>query len=117
MADGTYNFKIDQGSTFERTLTFTEDDNVTPRDFTGYTWRMQIRKYLSDTVVLIELTSENGRIDISNQDTGVVVLNISATDTTDLDFSNAVYDLESVNGAIVQRELKGKVKLSKEVTR
>lgn len=118
MAAGKYNIKIEQGSTFNLPMTYyTDSTQTTTIDFTGYTWRMQIRSYLQADTVLTELTSENGGIDIDNQSNGLIILKITAADTTLLDFSDAVYDLESVNGITVDRRTYGSVTLSKEVTR
>lgn len=115
---GIYNFTINQGSTFSRTITFyTDEARTIPKDMTGYTWDMQIRKSKNNSNYEIELTSENGGIDITNQAVGVIILNISAVNTTALNFIEGVYDLQSTNGAVVVRELEGIVKISKEVTK
>ena len=42
---------------------------------------------------------------------------LSATDTSNLTFDTAVYDIEIEKGGLVTRLLQGKIKLSKEVTR
>ncbi len=118
MTAGKYNITIEQGSTYNNKMTFyTDSTQTTPIDFTGYTWRMMIRNAIPSSTVLLELTSENGRIDISNQDNGEITLKITATDTAALSFSDGVYDLESVLSATVDRKLYGDVTLSKEVTR
>jgi tRNA threonylcarbamoyladenosine modification (KEOPS) complex Pcc1 subunit len=118
MTAGKYNITIEQGSTYVNKMTFyTDSTQTTPIDFTGYTWRMQIRIAIPSTTVLLELTSEDGRIDISDQANGVITLNISATDTAALNFGEAVYDIESILAAVVDRKLYGSVTLSKEVTR
>ncbi|RLJ02069.1 MAG: hypothetical protein DRP08_04900 [Candidatus Aenigmatarchaeota archaeon] len=118
MAAGKYNFTIEQGSTYNGTLTFyTDATQTTPIDFTGYTWRMQLRSTVSSSTVLLELTTENGRIDVTNQDVGIILLKLTAVETEALSFSSAAYDLESISGATVDRKLFGRVTLSKEVTR
>lgn len=120
MAADTYDFTgtaaIEQGATFDRTITYT-DENGDVVDLTGYIARMQIRKNLKDSDFLIELTVANSRIIITAL-TGTIRLLIDAADTADLDFSDAVYDLE-IEGSdgTVTRLLQGSVELSKEVTR
>lgn len=85
-------------------------------DLSGYTARMQIRKSKSSTSSEIELTTSNGRITISGTN-GLITCTIAASDTANLDFDKAYYDLEIVTGSTVERLLEGKVTLSKEVTR
>jgi hypothetical protein len=87
-----------------------------PVDLTGYTARMQIRAKLEDTTVLLELTTENGRISINNT-TKTISLTISATDTAAITWLTGVYSLELVNGGVVSTLIAGNVSVKKEVTR
>lgn len=105
---------IYQGATFRKVLVWKSNDVAI--DITSYTARMQIRENIDSTNPLIELTTENGRIDITGVE-GKIELTIAATDTAALTFGDAVYDLELVNGSVVYRFCRGKVKLSREVTR
>jgi hypothetical protein len=119
---GKFKITIYQGSTFELPITIGSiiNDVDTPTDLTGYTARMKIKLGVFETTSLIDLTTENGRIVIDPDqvaNTGKLTLQISATDTAALDFDQAVYDLELVNGSVVQRYLMGVVKLSREVTK
>jgi hypothetical protein len=116
MAAGTLDLFVEQGSTFNYTLTLT--DNVgAPIDLTGYKARMQMRRAVQAQGSLITLTTENGRIAITPL-TGVIVLTIEAEATAQLNFQTAVYDLEIESaGGIVTRIIQGKVTLSPEVTR
>jgi hypothetical protein len=88
-----------------------------PKNLTNYTARMQIREDIEDASPLISLTSVAGDIVIDTANAGITVT-IAADDTEDLDFDEAVYDLEleDVNG-VVTRLLEGSVFLSDEVTR
>lgn len=111
---GNYDFKIYQGATFSRVITW-KDESGALVDLTGYSARMQIRKKI-DGDSIIELTTSNGRITLGGA-AGTITLNISATDTAAL-LSNGVYDLELVaSGNIVTRLLEGSVTLSREVTK
>jgi hypothetical protein len=85
-------------------------------DLTNYTARMQIRSSIDSEDVIIELTTENGRISLDAD--GGIALFIADTDTAALDFTNAVYDLELIPpGGGADRILEGRVTLSPEVTR
>ncbi len=109
---------IEQGATFRDgfILKTGTGETAVPADLTGYTARMQIREEIDSSAVLIELTTENGRIDIDPL-TGTVTLMIDADDTAELSFDVGNYDLELVSGSFVKRVVKGRVTLSKEVTR
>lgn len=118
---GKYKITINQGATFTLPLTVSDtiSDVVTPRDLTDYTARMKIKNSVFDTAALIELTTENGRITIDPDqvaNTGKLTLTITATDTAALDFDRGVYDLELVNGSVVERLLEGAVVFKREVT-
>ena len=45
-----------------------------------------------------------------------IIVTMTAANTTALDFDNAVYDLELVAGAVIDRIIEGRVFLSKEIT-
>lgn len=109
-----FDVTIEQGATWTRTLTITDDG--TPRNLTGYTARMQIRRAAADASVLLELTTVNGRITITAL-TGTLILSLSATETAALSWTRGVYDLEIVAGSAVERLLEGAVTVSPEVTR
>lgn len=124
MLAGIYNITCQQGSTFSRTITFKYPDPLSPPtdptyllwDFTGYTARMQVRRTVDSSTVLISLTTENGRITLGGA-TGIIELNITAADTAALT-SSGVYDLEIISGTgTVDRIMQGNFDLSQEVTR
>lgn len=116
MAASYHDFTIDQGSTFQRTLTWKDSDG-TPIDLTEFTARMQIRRTLRSEEVLVEMTTENGYIELGGAE-GTIMLTIPADVTKELVVTRGVYDieLESVDG-IVTRLLQGCVIISPEVTR
>jgi hypothetical protein len=89
----------------------------TPINLTGFTARMQIRAKIDSTDVILELTSENGYISISNV-TKKITLLIPAEITAELTFSTAVYSLELISsGNQVTPFCTGSITLVKEVTR
>lgn len=117
MAAGNYDFTIEQGVDKNLTLTFFEDDGVTPIDLTGIDFRMQLRLTVKSLGVLDDLTVSNGRINDTDAATGVIVIVFPSSKTTVYNFDTCVYDLESVNGSLVSREMEGEITLSREVTR
>lgn len=107
---------IEQGSTFDFTMTWKDKDGVVI-DLTSYSpARMKIKKDLDGTLI----DDESGGIGITlGGVAGTIAVLISATNTAAYvaeDFTNAVYDLEMVDGTTVRRLLKGSVSLDAEVT-
>lgn len=121
MIAGTYNILCEQGSTFSRTIaleqpTFNDPTIYEVYPLIGHTARMQVRRTLESSTAMIELTTENGRIDISAED-GVINIMMTAEETAALT-SSGVYDLEIIDAADnVSRVIQGIFTLSLEVTR
>jgi hypothetical protein len=115
-----------QGSTFADTFTYKAYDDGTetyvPVDLSGYTARMQVRQEVGESTVLLELTTENGGITLGDA-AGTIDLLINAADWDTmteweaLDWCNAVYDLELVQGTVVTQLMYGSVTVRQEVTR
>lgn len=111
---------IYQGQTFDDEFVFRDPDG-NPEDFTGYEARMQIRPTITDTAVVMDLTTANGRIvPLDNQ--GMIKFNVSAEDTADLSseymYETWWYDLEIYNVAgRVERLMQGAVVFWPETTR
>lgn len=87
-----------------------------PVALAGYTGRMQIRGKLTDSEVILELTTENGGIIIDDVAKTVTIV-ITAAQSTLLNFTSAVYSLELVQGLDVIPFLTGNISLVQEVTR
>lgn len=87
-----------------------------PVDLANTTARMQIREKLTSDSVILELTTENGKIVLDNTNK-TITLNISATETAAFNFKSAVYSLELVKSGIVTPLVEGSITLIKEVTR
>src|SRR5687768_7977103 len=81
-----------QGATFNPVLRL-RGSNGQYFNWTGYTARMQVRQSY-ETDVLSELTTENGGIQIDEDDPTLVRLYLNATATAALDFTKALYDIE-----------------------
>ena len=126
MAAGRYSFVIEQGATTNLQINWT-DSSGSAIDLTGYHSRMQIRPGVESDVVFLSLSSslesDGTGINLSGSNgetplqSGSLAIYISADSTENLNFNEAYYDLEMVNGSEVTRLLEGKVKLSKNVTR
>lgn len=129
-------FIIEKGADFQRQLFLKPGSDADIRNFTA---RMQVRSAVSSEVVVLDLTTENGRI---NCGYGVITINVTAAITTALDTSGlnskgkvtepgpigelpyesegkiALYDLELISpSGIVTRYLEGRVCIVDNVTR
>lgn len=136
MVAGRYKIVCQQGSTFDLQLTlqYTNPDypancadpsacpEFLPWDLTGYTARMQVRKYVESATTIAELTTQNlssFRITLGDPDPddGTISLFIRAEDTRQIT-SSGVYDIEIISPTNeVDRILQGEFVLSPEVTR
>lgn len=114
MTPGKVNFLCPQGSTFNRLLTYKIDD--VPVDLTGYSSRLQVRETHYNDEIITSLTSGNG-ITLGGS-AGTIDILISASETTNFNSGNFVYDLEieSLNGT-VNRLIEGSFIVTPEVTR
>lgn len=117
MPAGRWDFEIEQGATFSRKLTWKKKSTNEIINLTGYTARMQVRKSVTDPLVLLEMSTENGKITI-DPDYGVINLFLTPQETSQIKFKGGFYDLElrSPSGYVF-RLLQGKVIVSFEVTR
>jgi len=113
---GTYDFEIEQGATFVRTITWKNSAGILV-DLTGYTARMQVRSTVAAPDVLLELTNANSRLGLGGA-AGTVAIRLSAAETALISWRKGVYDLELVApSGTVTRLLTGAVTVSFEVTR
>jgi hypothetical protein len=78
---------------------------------------MQVRSTVSSSTIIIELTTENGRISLGTGEWNVN-LTIASAATAALTPGLYVYDLEIVSGSgVVTRLIEGNFKVKAEVTR
>ena len=117
----TRDLYIEQGATFTLGFNWYRSSTVTPGtpglayDLTGATARMQIRRKASDPTVLVDATTENGKIVLGGVD-GRIDVRLTDVDTNALTVKSAVYDFEIVLGADTHRLLQGAVTVSPNVT-
>ena len=126
MRAGKYDMTCEQGTTFIRTLAVLQPDlendptgeTFEIMDLTGYTARMQVRRTLDSTSKILDLTTENGSLDVVFQDQVNVVRIFLPADVTASVDTSGVYDLELVNqGGEVSRLVEGNFIVVREVTR
>lgn len=86
-----------------------------PEDLTGVTARMQLRKNVKSTVVIHELTTENGGITI-NGGSSLITLLLTEEETAAFDFKTAVYALDMLRGGQVFPIMFGQITLVKDAT-
>jgi hypothetical protein len=128
MSAGRYSFTIEQGATLDFELAY-KDSNNNPIDLTNYQGRMQIRPSVGSDIKYITLSSSldldgtglnfSGSDGLNSPTSGTIGIFISANSSSQLDFTEAVYDLELSTGStypVVTRLLEGQVQLSKNVT-
>jgi hypothetical protein len=121
MIAGIYNILCEQGTTFSRTFEIQYPDPLDPSvyyayDLSGHTARMQVRRTIESSAVLIELTTENDGIEI-DEENGIITVLMTDTQTSALT-SSGVYDLEiRDDSGNVSRVVQGTFTLSLEVTR
>lgn len=108
--------EIEKGATYEHTI-YWKDKLKQPINLTGVTARMQIRESVESSVVILELSTTNGKLIITPL-LGKIDFLIDSTTTSNLIGSEGVYDLELtlVNGKI-KRLIEGGIVFSPEVTR
>lgn len=131
----SYSMSVTRGSTWEDEFTYTEDDEVTPIDLTGYEARMQVRTLrgayglsTADTLMM-ELrtdglapklfwdTAPNGRLRIRVAAADTVALNPDNLKRVKLAYSLELYLPESTEPEYVIPLVQGSITVAGEVTR
>lgn len=116
MAAGYHHFIIEQGATFQNTLTL-KDSSDAVINLTGYSAEMDLRKNQDDSTEVITLTVVNSRV-VMGGAAGTVKLVISASDTSALTVGDGVYDIELTDAdGKVDRILEGTYSIRGNVSR
>lgn len=117
------NLTIDKGSTFQRKFTWSTKDTatnvVTPVDLTEFSAFLQIREEYDSPVALISLTSDNNQGITLTGSEGIIEIEITADQSSNIIVESGVWDLElhSNSTDYVKRLLEGRVKFRPEATR
>jgi hypothetical protein len=124
MALATHNFSIRPGATKVLQFAWYNVDSVTkvktPVDLTTYSAKMQIRSREGDPTVLLELSTNNGKVSLTAQ--GEVLVLINPADSTSYSAKRAVYDIMLSNnvvyasGSVITEFVSGIVSLDTGVT-
>ncbi len=117
MSAGRYNIDIEQGATFQRSMTLDEYDSDTETmedlDLSGYTFSGMLRQEKEDTSAMIAFT-----IVITDAALGAIQVSLTAAQTSTLPAGTAYYDIEMTrdSGEVI-RILEGMANISREMTR
>lgn len=112
MAAGKYNMLVQQGATYNQTITLKDPTNTTPIDITGCTAAAQIREQYTDAAPVATFLCEVGGIN------GQIQISLTAAQTRDILIERGVYDIElTYLSGVKDRILQGNVVISKEVTK
>lgn len=115
MSAGRYNFSIERGASFIRTIMYMDPDDI-GIDLAGAEVRMQIRDNYSSTEPAIDANSTNGGI-IKTGNPGEFTINLTPELTGAVSFNQGVYDVEvEYADGTVERILEGRVKIVRQVT-
>jgi hypothetical protein len=116
MSAAVYNFELEQGTSLVKSVVW-KDSTGTPVPLTGFSARMQVRETIDSDEVLLELSTSNQKIELVPL-LGKVTLRFSPLDTSGAYWTKGRYDLELTSpSGTVTRIIKGKISLSKEITR
>ena len=120
MSAGTYDFNIEQGADYALDITYKDGAGAVVDLSDGYSATMHIRESSGSVSPLITSTNANSRVifHASSSATPNIKLRLSSTETGNLNFGTAFYDLElSSGGSSAEKVIRGRVKLIKEFTK
>ena len=116
MSAAVYNFELEQGTSLAKSVVW-KDSTGSPVNLTGYSARLQVRENADSDEVLLELSTANQTIEITPL-LGKITLHFSPVDTSGAFWTKGKFDLELTSpSGFVTRIIKGKITLSKEITR
>ena len=103
MSAGTYNFTIEQGTTFSRVLTLQE--NGSAMNLTGYSVASQMRSTHDSSSIVATFSGS-----VTNASSGQLTLSLTNSQTSAIEEAIYVYDVEITSGTgSVTRILEGNV--------
>jgi hypothetical protein len=109
----SYDISIEQGSSFNLNLV-AKDSLGTPLNLSGYSATGSIRYGFGSTGILLAI---NPIVD-SSYISGIINFSLSASQTSSLPVTKAVYDIEvSANNGYTFKAIRGYAEISPEVTR
>lgn len=109
-----YDIEVYKGDTWGFQFALTEDDNSTPKDLSGSTFRMHVRETPDSGATYLELSTDTGEITFLADN----YIQIMASSTMmDIAAGKWYYDIEQVTGDVVQTKMSGRFTVRAEVTR
>ena len=103
------NLVVDQGSTFQTSVTF-NDENGNTIKFSTYSGAAQMRKHFT--------SSNSVSFSVNMTSNGVITLGLTANQTANLTSGRYVYDLEVTDSSnLISRLIEGIVTVTPNVTR
>ena len=93
MNPGRFNIRLYQGDTWAIAPKWKIGSTYV--DVAGFTAKMQVRQAVTSSTVIVELTTENGRIAVIPSK-GQFQMTLTAAETAELSPGNYIYDLEVV---------------------
>ena len=142
MPSGNYDMNVEQGSTFRLYMLY-RDSSGNPIDLSSCNAEMQVRRSKNSPDLLLHMFNEGvtgggstgswvegasfegipgvGGITLNNSSTGSatggIYITIDATTTSNFPKGSFFYDLEIIQGSVVDRLLQGRFNVDGEVTR
>lgn len=111
--------EVVQGKTWEAKFRYltrcSTGRKPSPMDLSSYTARMVVRECAEDSASLLDLTTENGGIALSAS--GLIEIEATPTQTSNLTVGDGVYEIELYTGSDVIGFATGKVKVYQEIVR
>ena len=103
------NLVVDQGSTFQTSVTF-NDENGNTINFSTYSGAAQMRKHFT--------SSNSVSFSVNMTSNGVITLGLTANQTANLTSGRYVYDLEVTDSSnLISRLIEGIITVTPNVTR
>ena len=113
MAAGSHDFKIEQGTTFNNTITY-KQANGSAVNLSGAAITLKAKDNRSDSLLVVDLSVGNG-ITITNATGGIFTISLTATQTAAYTWNRADYDLDITISNNTERLLTGQLQILKSV--
>ena len=113
MAAGSHNFKIEQGTTFNNTLTYKQADD-TAVDISGAQITLKAKDNRSDSTLVVDLSVGNG-ITITNATAGEFTISIPSSTTANYTCNRADFDLDLTLSSTTEILISGQIQIIKSV--
>ena len=94
-----FRWELPLGSDWQKIVTwYTDAAKTTPKDISGYTARMDIRRKVSDETALVSMTTTGGQITLGDA-AGTIQMDLASTVTDDLPNGPLIGHMELISGS------------------